>query len=265
MVQCAHVVQPVGELDQQHAHVVGEGEQQLAEILRLLGFLGDQIELFQLGQALHQDADIRAEQIVDLRASGGGVLDGVVQQRGCDGGVVELEIGEDGRDFERMGEIRISGRPLLLAMRLHRIDISAVEQALVGIRVIAAHPFDKVVLPHHRRLAGFRFLFRRLRRDADSAIERRAGARLILHSRQLWLRSLHGRSAELLPGQAKAGRRNAMVSRRFAKPERLEPARLRNQRPGFWPGLVVSSCGRIGSFIPLPQAAPRAGSGPRAP
>ena len=33
MVERAHVVQPVGELDQQDADVVGHGEQELAEIL----------------------------------------------------------------------------------------------------------------------------------------------------------------------------------------------------------------------------------------
>ena len=59
----AHVVQAVGELDQQHAHVVGDRQQQLAEVLRLLGFLGDEFELLQLGQALDQRADIVAEQL----------------------------------------------------------------------------------------------------------------------------------------------------------------------------------------------------------
>ena len=34
--QRAHIVQPVGELDEQHADVAGDGDQQLAEILRLL-------------------------------------------------------------------------------------------------------------------------------------------------------------------------------------------------------------------------------------
>ncbi len=53
VIEGAHVVQPVGELDQQHAHVVGNGEQQLAQVLGLLGLLGDQLELFELGQALH--------------------------------------------------------------------------------------------------------------------------------------------------------------------------------------------------------------------
>jgi hypothetical protein len=42
-------VQTVGELDEEHAHVGGDRQQQLAQVFRLLGFLGDQIEFFQLG------------------------------------------------------------------------------------------------------------------------------------------------------------------------------------------------------------------------
>ena len=40
----AHVVQSVGELDQQHAHVVGDREQELAEVLGLRGALRDEVE-----------------------------------------------------------------------------------------------------------------------------------------------------------------------------------------------------------------------------
>jgi hypothetical protein len=43
-----------------------------------------------------------------------------------------LQIGEDRGDFERMREIGIAGGALLLAMRLHGIDIGAVEQRLVA-------------------------------------------------------------------------------------------------------------------------------------
>jgi chorismate mutase len=89
-VQRAHVVQPVGELDEQHAHVVGDREQQLAEVLGLLGLLGDEIELLELGEAVDERADLLAEQLIDLGARRLGVLDRVVQERRRDGGVVEL-------------------------------------------------------------------------------------------------------------------------------------------------------------------------------
>ena len=145
----AHVVQPVGELDQQHARVVGDGEQQLAEILRLLGVLGGEVEPVELGQALDQSADLRAEDLVDLLARGGGVLDRVVQNRGDDGRVVELEIGENRRHFKRMRKERVAGRALLRPMRLHGEDVSAVKQVFVGVGIVTANAFDQFILPHH--------------------------------------------------------------------------------------------------------------------
>ena len=175
-MQRAHVVQAVGELHQQDAYVVGDRKQQLAQILRLLGFLGNEVELLQLGQALDQHADFLAEQLVDFRTRRRRILDGVVQERRGDRRVVELEVGQDRGDFQRMREIRVARSALLLAMRLHRIDIGAVEQGFVGIRVVAADAIDQFVLPHHLRLGRPRQLFRR--RAAGNAAEISSGARV---------------------------------------------------------------------------------------
>ena len=95
----AHIVQAVGELDQQHPHVVGDGEEKLAQVLRLLRLLGDEVKLFQLGQAFDQQADLMAEQAIDLGAGSVGVFDRVVQERCGDGSVVELQVGEDRGDL----------------------------------------------------------------------------------------------------------------------------------------------------------------------
>ena len=144
-------MQTIGELDQKDAHVVGDRKQQLAQVLRLLGFLGDEVELLQLGQPLDQRADIIAEHLIDLGARRGRILDGVVQQGSGDGGIVELEVGEDRRNFQWMREIGVAGGALLLAMRFHGVDVGSVEQAFVGLRIVAADPVDQVVLPHHLR------------------------------------------------------------------------------------------------------------------
>ena len=82
------------------------------------------------------------------------VLDRVVQQRGDDGRHVQLEVGQDGGDFERMGEIGIARGAELLAVRLHGIDIGLVEQRLVGVGVIGLHPLDQVGLAHQLAAAG---------------------------------------------------------------------------------------------------------------
>ena len=134
----AHVVQAVGELDQQHPHVVRDGEQELAEVLALRRPLGDEVEPLDLGQAVDERADLGAEDLVDLLERRLGVLDSVVQHGGRDGGVVELEVGEDGGDFEGMAEEQDRRRPASGAVRHHGIDIGAVEKRLVGRRDCSA-------------------------------------------------------------------------------------------------------------------------------
>ena len=223
-MQRAHVVQTVGELHEQNAHIVGDREQELAEILRLLGFLGDEIELLQLGQAVDQRADIGAEHLVDLAARRRRILDRVVQQRGRDGGVVELQIGQDRRHFERMGKIRIARRALLLAMRLHGVDIGAVEQGFVGIGIVAADPVEQFVLPHDLRLFAFFFLFNGLGRNLQPL--RSSGARVrdwfcILGNcgvdRTI---VLSGYGVQRTPKDAPC---NLMISPRFGAPARASP------------------------------------------
>ncbi len=150
-VQRAHVVQAVGELDQQNADIVGNGQQQFAQVLGLLGLARHQLQPLQLGQALDQRADLGPEDLVDLGTRRLGVLDRVVQQRGHDGGVVELQIGEDRRHFERVREIRIARGAGLRAVRLHGVDIGAVQQVFVGIGIVGPDALDEVILTHHAR------------------------------------------------------------------------------------------------------------------
>ena len=152
--QRAHVVQAIGELDQENADVVGDRQQQLAQVFRLLGLARHQLQPLQLGEPLDQRADLVPEHVVDFGAGGLGILDGVVQQGSHDGGVVELEVGEDRRDLERVREIRIAGGAGLRAMRLHGVDIGAVQQVFVGIWIVGPDAFDQIVLPHHARSAA---------------------------------------------------------------------------------------------------------------
>ena len=156
VVQRAHIVQPVGKLDEQHAHIFGNGKQQLAEIFGLRGFLRHEIELLDLRQTIDQRADILAEDLVDLFSRRLRILDRVVQHCGNDGRIVELQIGEDGGDFEWMREVRVARGALLAAMRLHGVDISAVQQVFVGVLVVALDALHKLILAHHGRATPFK-------------------------------------------------------------------------------------------------------------
>ena len=57
----AHVVQAVGELDQNHPQVLGHRHEQLAEILRLLGLAAGKLQVGQLGDAIDQHRHLFAE------------------------------------------------------------------------------------------------------------------------------------------------------------------------------------------------------------
>ena len=120
-------MQPVGELDQQHPNILGHGEEQLAQVLRLGCFLGDQVKLLDLGQAVDQGGDLAAELLLDFSLRLFGILDDVMKESGGDGRAVELHFGQYSGDLKRMIEERLAGSALLPAMGTHGIDIGAVE------------------------------------------------------------------------------------------------------------------------------------------
>ena len=103
--QRAHVVQPVGQLDQDHAHIARHGEQHLAEIFCLGMGLRLEFDLVQLGNAVYQFGDLFAELRADFLAGGCCVLHHVMQQRGHDGLGVKAPFGQDGGDCERVGNV----------------------------------------------------------------------------------------------------------------------------------------------------------------
>jgi len=149
VLQGTHVVQAVRELDQQHAHVVGDCQQQLAQVFRLLGLLADEIKSLELRQTLDEAADVFAKQLVDLGAGRRGILDRVVQQGHRNRRLVEMHVGEDGGHLERVRNVGIAAGALLQAMLLHGIDIGLVEESFIGIGLVLLNPFNKLVLPHH--------------------------------------------------------------------------------------------------------------------
>ncbi len=142
-------MQAVGELDEKDANVFNHGQEQLTEVFRLRGALRDKVELFELGQSVDKTADITAEKLVDFLARRISVLDRIVQDSCDDRRIVDLHVGKNGGDFEGMRKIWIAGSALLRSMRLHRIDIGAVERHFVGLRVITPDPVDEFILPHH--------------------------------------------------------------------------------------------------------------------
>ena len=80
-VDRAHVVQAVGELDQDDPHVGGHRDHHLAVVLCLRLVVGLEGDARQLGHAVDHARDLLAEALAHLLDRRRGVLDGVVQQR----------------------------------------------------------------------------------------------------------------------------------------------------------------------------------------
>ena len=127
----AHVVEPVRELDQDDPRVVGHRHDHLPVVLGLGLLAGLEADPGQLGDALDEVRDVRAEllpNLVDRRAR---VLHDVVEERRRDGLLVEVKLCADLRDSERMLDELLTG-----AARL----------PLVGVRSEAECPCQKVAI-----------------------------------------------------------------------------------------------------------------------
>ena len=109
VLERAHVVQAVGQLDEDHAHVADHGQQHLADVFGLAVFAVGELDLVDLGDALDDVRHLVAKAGLDLLAGGWGVFDGIVQQAGGDGGGVQLHLGENFGDFKRVDDVGLAG------------------------------------------------------------------------------------------------------------------------------------------------------------
>ena len=104
----AHVVQAIGELDQDHAQIARHRQQHFAEAFGG-GFLAAaEANLVELGDAVDELGHRRAELGGDLLGGELGVFERVVQDRRDDRLGVHAELGEDAGDGDRMGDVRLA-------------------------------------------------------------------------------------------------------------------------------------------------------------
>ena len=135
-VQRAHVVEPVGELDEDDADVLRHRQQHLADVLGLLLLVAVGAEARQLGDAVDELGDLRAEALLDVGQAVLGVLGDVVQERRLDGDRVDAELGQDLGRGDRVGDVRLARRAALAGVGLDRQVEGAIDGAEVGGRVV---------------------------------------------------------------------------------------------------------------------------------
>ena len=116
--QRAHVVEAVGELDQQHPQVLGHRHEHLAHRRCLLCLARVEPDSFELGDAIDDPGDLVAEVLLDIGEFDLGVLHGVVEECGGDRDLVEADVGHDLGNRKRMVDVALAARPGLGPMRL---------------------------------------------------------------------------------------------------------------------------------------------------
>ena len=87
----AEVVEAVGELDEDDAHVLGHRDDHLPVVLGLRLLAGLELDARQLRDAVDERGDLVAELLAQRVELDAGVLDDVVEERGGDGLLVEAQ------------------------------------------------------------------------------------------------------------------------------------------------------------------------------
>ncbi len=104
----AHVVQPVGQLHHDDAHVVHHGQQHLPDVFGLARFGSQQVQPVDFGDPFDERGDVRAEALGDPLRGNARVLDHVVQQRRAERDDVQLHVRQDVRDFQGMRKVGVA-------------------------------------------------------------------------------------------------------------------------------------------------------------
>ena len=85
-LECSHVVQSVGNLDEDDSDVFRHGENEFSEVLGLHAGLFAEHASRYFGQSVHYAGYLLPEEVADIFGGVVGIFDHIVQQRGADGG-----------------------------------------------------------------------------------------------------------------------------------------------------------------------------------
>ena len=114
--QGPHVVQAVGQLDDDDPHVLGHGQKHLAHAVELLVFLGPVIETAQFRNAVDEEGDFLAEEIFQIVQRIVRIFDDIVQKRRRNGPRVDFHIRQNLGHSQRMEDIGLAAGPVLFLM-----------------------------------------------------------------------------------------------------------------------------------------------------
>ena len=113
-----HVVQAVRQFDDNDTDVLGHGQKHLAVILDLPLFFGNIFNFAQLGHAVYQHGNLRAEHFLQLLKGSIRILYHIVEKSCRQRFFIHFHLGQDISYLCRVNDIRLAGTPLLICMHL---------------------------------------------------------------------------------------------------------------------------------------------------
>ena len=136
-------MEPVGELHQKHADVVGDGEDELLQVLALLGSAARPGDLGELRHPIDERGHLSAEALAQVVEADARVLHGVVEDRGDDGVDIEMEVGEQPGHGEGMGDVGRAGVAGLAGVGGAGERIGLADRLKVRVPVVAGDASDQ--------------------------------------------------------------------------------------------------------------------------
>ena len=114
----AHVVEPVGQLNQHHPDVTGHRQEHPAQVFRLGFGVVREMDAAELGDALHQGPHLRPKMLLDFLGDDVGVLDNVVEEARRNHPRTRADIAQQIRHRDRMNDVGLTGGPELTLVEL---------------------------------------------------------------------------------------------------------------------------------------------------
>ena len=144
-----HIVKPVRQLDQHDPDVPAHGEDHFPDAFRLRLLPVGEVQLVQLGHAVHQLSHLVIELSAQrVQRDAFAVLHRIMQEARRDGGRIDHEVRQDGRDETGVRKIRLPGFPDLTCVGFFRKLPRMFHQFVAVARVIFLYPVQHLVQRH---------------------------------------------------------------------------------------------------------------------
>ena len=107
MINRPHIMGSVSQFNQQNTDIFAHRQDQFTEVFGLF-IIRLHFNPCQFGDAIHQPCDFIGKLLLDVFKRDICIFDHIMKQSGDDGGRVKVHIGQDMRDLNRVGEIRLT-------------------------------------------------------------------------------------------------------------------------------------------------------------